>query len=139
MNLDNLKCITSSNDTFLKFAILDLIMIICACARIPMHLILLSLIKQICSYVAIHIKDLITTTSLPVSLWKATKVLSAFLPHKNNRYASSEQKLCLCEERKNCRYTCRTDCLFLLFLCKTNRVELLPMSQIPSHYSSASK
>lgn len=83
----------SSNDTFLKFAILDLIMIVCACARIPMQLILLSLFKQICSHVAIHIKDLITTACLPVSLWKATKALSAFLPPKNNQCVSFEREV----------------------------------------------
>lgn len=89
----------TSNDTFLIFAILDLIMIICACACIPMHLILLSLIKQICSHVAIHLKYLITIACLSVSLWKATKVLSAFLPQNNNQYVSFEREVYVCARR----------------------------------------
>lgn len=83
----------SSNYTLLKFAILDSIMIIWTCARIPMHLILLSSTKQICSHAAIHIKDLTAIAYLPVSLWKAAQVSSAFLSQNNNPCASFESEV----------------------------------------------
>lgn len=93
MNLDNLKHIMSSNYTLLKFAILDSILIIWACARIPMHLILLSSTKHICSHAAIHIKDLTAIVCLLVSLLKATQESSAFLPQNNNPCASFKSEV----------------------------------------------
>lgn len=121
-------------------------MIICSCAHIPMYLILLSLIKQMCSHmkvathteVATHMKGLNYHCMSTCLTLESSKSLPFHYEIITNMSAL-KKKLYLCEESKNCRYTCPTNCLLLPFLGKTSREELLPMTQIPSHYSSTSK